>query len=110
MKVIKKEIEDQIKEGKDYGIYRLGDSNLTFIGNKTGLYSMLINDQVILNNIDENSLSRYIDTKVIGKVPVAFTSANVFDISQVEEPEYLAIRNLKEEDKKDLMKDSMVIR
>lgn len=106
MKVIKKEIEDQIKEGKDYGIYRLGDSNLTFIGNKTGLYSMLINDQVILNNIDENSLSRYIDTKVIGKVPVAFTSANVFDISQVEEPEYLAIRNLKEEDKKDLMKDS----
>lgn len=105
MNVIKKGIQEQIRSGKDYGVYRLGESNLTFVGSKNGLYSMLINDQVFLSNIDEMSLARYIDTKVIGKVPVAFTSVNIFDISQVEEPEFLFIRNLKEEDKADLVKD-----
>ena len=105
MNVIAKSIREQIENGKEAGVYRLGDSNLTFIGNKTGLYSLLINDRVLLSNVDAKTLSHYIDINIIGKTPVAFTSVNVFDITQVEEPEYLSIRNLKEEDKKDLMVD-----
>lgn len=113
MSVISKNIKDSLAEKEKsnvdgtnmYGTYRLGDSNLTFIGSKNGLYSMLINDSVVLSNVDEKTLSHYLDTKVVGKVPVAFAGYNVFDISMVEEPEYLAIRNPKEEDKKDFILD-----
>lgn len=104
--MIRKNISRQLNENKDIGVYRLGESNLTFIGSRNNLYSMLINDKVVLSNVDEKTLGKYIKSYVMDKTPVAFTSANVFDISQVEEPEYLAIRNLKEEDKKDLLTDA----
>lgn len=103
MKTIEKNIREQIEDGKEAGTYRLGESNLTFIGNRNGLYSLLITDKVILSNVDSKFLSRYIDSNIIGKTPVAYTNSVVFDISQVEEPELLFIRNLREEDKKDLV-------
>lgn len=103
MKVIEKNIREQIESGKEVGTYRLGESNLTFVGGKNGLYSLLINDSVVLSNVDSKFLSNYIDSNIIGRTPVAYTTGMVFDISQVEEPEFLYIRNLKEEDKKDLV-------
>lgn len=80
---LKKNCAEQLKKDstKEFAVYRLGQSNLTFNMYKNGLFDVKINDKAVMSHITPEETRKFIDQSVIGKVPMYYNAVTVFDIS-----------------------------
>lgn len=89
---IKKELTEKLASEPNEQVvaYRLGESKLEFTLNRNNhLYGLRVNgvDQGQLGGEDE--VKRFISRSVVGKIPYGFKVGYVFDVADVNIPEYL---------------------
>ena len=74
-------------------VYRLGQSNIEFYMNRSNqLISFRKNGYESGYFKTDESLKQFIDRSILGKVPVYFTAGTVFDIKDVEIPDYIWLK------------------
>lgn len=94
LKIIKGSINKQLKnQNIEYGVFKLGNTDIRFLGYRNGLYDIMIKDKVIYGKMTEEKLRKFLDNEVIGKVPNGFSSTLVYDVKNTETPEYLWLKN-----------------
>lgn len=103
---LKKNCTEQLKKdnAKEFAVYRLGQSNLTFNMYKNGLFDVKINDKAVMSHATPEVTRKFIDQSVIGKVPMYYNAVTVFDIADTtDQVEFLWV------DKNSCSKSEMVL-
>lgn len=93
---IKKIMNEQFKKDSNLELatYKLGQSSVTFNMTKNGLFEIKINDKVVQSKLSEDKLRKFIDNNILGKVPIYFGVATVFDVNDTtNEVEYLWLKS-----------------
>lgn len=95
-KNIKWNLEEQFKKNSsiERAEYRLGFSNfkITRKNQNKDLYGLLIKDKEV-GLLTEEQLKAFIKNKIINQVVMGYNVANVFDVSQTIQPEYLYVKS-----------------
>ncbi len=94
LKAIKKNFEKQFSENKslEYATFKLGVTGLSFYGYKNGLIDIVMHDNVIRGKQTEETIRKFLDTEVIGKMPNGYSSFFVYDVKNTVEPEFLWVK------------------
>lgn len=95
LKEIKKDFSNQFAaDGSlEYARHQLGKTGISFHGYKNGLMDICMNGTVVRGKQTEETVRRFLDSEVIGKIPNGYTSTYVYDVKNTVEPEYLWVRN-----------------
>lgn len=98
-KNLKYQMEKNFDKEKGYGEARIGITNISILYHN-GLYDIKMGDKILQGNVTESTVKKFIDTNVIGKVPIGFTIGTVFDVSQTNtNAEYIWLKSgFKKED------------
>lgn len=95
LKAIKKSFAEQFASTSslEYAQYQLGRSKLGFYGYKNGLIDIVYDGKVIQGKQTEETVRRFLDTQVIGKVPNGYSTSFVYDVKNTVVPEHLWVKN-----------------
>lgn len=79
---IKKACNEQLKKDHtlEYATFRLGQSKLSFIMYKNGLFDVKVGEDVIMAHITSDEMRKFLDRSVIGKIPAYYNAITVFDV------------------------------
>lgn len=102
-RMIKGSLEKQLKENPavNPAAYRVGTSKLEFTLSQSGLWGLKVNGREQGNFHNETEVKRFIQSNILGKVPMYFNVGTVFDVKDTAAPEFLWV-------KKGFTKDEMV--
>lgn len=80
---IKKSCSEQFKKDNnlEYATFLLGQSKLSFIMYKNGLFDVKVGDDVRMAHITSDEMRKFLDQSVIGKIPAYYNAITVFDVA-----------------------------
>lgn len=95
LKAIKKSFAEQFASTSslEYAQYQLGRSKFGFYGYRNGLIDIVYDGKVIQGKQTEETVRRFLDTQVIGKVPNGYSTSFVYDVKNTVVPEHLWVKN-----------------
>lgn len=89
---IKKNLQNNLKEGMSHSEFQIGVSNLYFTLQPNGLMGMKLKGNKINLFPSQEKAKQWIDRNIVGKVPMYFKLQNVFDIEDTYKPEFLWVK------------------
>ena len=94
-KSIKSSLSEQLKKAPElpYAVYHLGQSKLSFTMQHNGIMGLMIDGRDVQRFNSDDEVRKFIDRNVLGKVPMYYGVASVFDVSDTYVPEYLWMKN-----------------
>lgn len=92
-RMVTNSLREQVKENPDkVAVYQVGASRLSFTMNRNGQMGYQIDGREIGIFENQQQVQKFIQNAVLGKVPMYFTVATVFDVKDTITPEYLWIK------------------
>lgn len=92
--MVKKPLQEQLRNDPTLNpaSVRIGTSKIEITLTQNGIYGLKIGGRERQQFANENNVKQFITNAVLGKVPMYFTTGNVFDKKDVAIPEYLWVK------------------